>query len=360
MREFVEQAFYAKRTREEMGDPFIGEYVRDFWDWYTDNLKSAPRLPKSQWMTGFSELGARRMRNAARRGIGNYYRARGKFPNFQSPTDFTEMTLLNSIVSPMPRHIPADKLNVGDFIPDHLKDKVRPARVAKIWSKAADIGSDGIEPGSYFLKSNHGSSHVMRVDLPFAGPVLAEARDKAGDWLQTIFGTHSSQWWYRLIDRKVFIEEDLRRQPDEILPDFRFHVINGQVALLQYDLGLGTEDRNNPVYDGDLNYLQGNFLRDNRGEEPLPENAQLARDIAREIGGQFPYCRVDLYLRGNEIFLGELTFLPNSGRRRIRSGALNELLCSFWEPMPKVVAIETQAASSEAGGQSVTQSSLSA
>ncbi|WP_372604096.1 ATP-grasp fold amidoligase family protein [Actibacterium sp.] len=343
MRDFVEQAFYNKRSREDMDDSFVAEYARDFWDWYTDNLKDAPKLPGDKWMTGLSELGSRKMRNAARRGIGAYFRARGVFPDFQSPRNFTEMTLLNSIVAPMPRHVPADKLNVGDYIPENLRNLVHPAQVHKVFDSADQINADGLKPGRYFLKSNHGSSHVMQIDAPFAEAQLAKARANADAWLAKIFGTHSSQWWYRLIDRKVFLEEDLRTDPGQPLPDYRFHVINGQVALLQLDLGLGTDNRNNPVFDGDLNYLPHNFLRDNLGEVDLPAQAGLARDAAREIGKQFPYVRVDFYLRGEELFLGELTFLPNSGRRKIRSGELNEMLCSYWNPMPQVVAIDDTA-----------------
>lgn len=344
MREFHEQAFYNKRTREEMKDGFVKEYIRDFWDWYTDNLKTAPRLPGERWMTGYSELGARKMRNAARRGIGAYYRARGRFPDFQAPRDYTQMTLLNSIIAPMPRVIPADKLNVGTFIPENLRDRVRPAKVHRVFDSAEALSDEGLAPGSYYLKANHGSAQALQITAPFGDAQLSEAREKAGNWLAKSYGTHSSQWWYRLIDRKIYLEEDLRETPDQPIPDFRFHVINGKVALLQLDLGLGTDNRNNPVFDGDLNYLPHNFLRDNLGEVDLPAQAGFARDAAREIGAQFPYVRVDFYLRGDDLFLGELTFLPNSGRRRIRSKELNEMLCSYWDPMPQVVAIDSIAA----------------
>lgn len=339
MREFVEQAFYNKRTREECGDPFIAEYVRDFWDWYQDNLDDCPTIDGTEHMTCLSALGSRKTRNIARRGIGGYYRARGVFPDFQKPRNFTEMTLLNSILSAMPKHIPADKLNVGNHIPAHLRDKVRPAKVFRVFDSGEALNFDGLQPGSYFMKANHGSAQAQRVHIPASETELTELREKAAFWLSQPYGLKSSQWWYRLIDRKVYLEEDLAQASDEPVPDFRFHCINGQVALLQLDLGLGSDDRNNPIFDGDLNYMPHNFLRDNLCEVDLPENAGLARDIAKEIAAPFPYVRVDLYVRKNEMILGELTFLPNSGRRRIRSRALNEHLCSFWDPMPSVVKV---------------------
>ena len=205
---------------------------------------------------------------------------------------------------------------------------------------------DGIEPGSYFVKSNHGSQQVRPVDLrPGAEPIdLPELRERATRWISEPYGMSSSQWWYRSIDRKVYLEHDLRAlngtTSDAPLNDLRFHVINGKAALLQLDIGLGTDERHNPVYDRDLNYMPDPFLRANLGEADLPPNAELARDIAEACAGDHQYVRVDFYSVGDALYLGELTFLPNAGRRRIRSKKLNEYLCSFWDPMPRVVAIE--------------------
>lgn len=339
MREFVEQAFYNKRTRAEYGDPLVAEYLKDFWDWYEDNLKTAKTVDGNTMMTCLSALGSRKMKNIARRGVGGYYRARGVFPDFQTPRNFTEMTLLNSIIAPLPKLIPADKLNVGAYIPEHRRDFVRPAKVFRTFDSAEALDFDGLAPGDYYMKANHGSAQAARVTLPVTSSQMQELREKTAFWLSKPYGLKSSQWWYRLIDRKVYLEEDLCRTPGEPIPDFRFHCINGQVALLQLDLGLGSEDRNNPIFDGDLNYMPYNFLRDNMGEVDLPKNAELARDVAKEIAAQFPYVRVDLYVRDDEMILGELTFLPNSGRRKIRSAELNEHLCRFWDPMPQVVGV---------------------
>lgn len=339
MRDFEEQAFYNKRTREEYGDALIGEYLKDFWDWYSDNLETAPAVDGDSLMTCLSSFGSRKTKNIARRGIAGYYRARGKFPDFQKPRNFTEMTLLNSIVAPLPTVIPADKLNVGNFIPQHRRDFVRPAKVFRSFSSAEELNFDGLAPGSYYLKANHGSAQAERITLPMAPAELESLREKTEFWLSKPYGLKSSQWWYRLIERKVFVEEDLCRVAGEPIPDFRFHCINGQVALLQLDLGLGSDERNNPIFDGDLNYMPHDFLRDNLGEVDLPKNAELARDVAKEIAAPFPYVRVDIYVRDSEMILGELTFLPNSGRRKILSDEINDHLCSFWKPMPQVVGI---------------------
>lgn len=335
--DFDVQPFYSRRPRARCGDVFVPEYARDLADWYRESLATAPELSGDEWMTCYSELGARKFRINAQRGVGGYYQARGVFPDFRSASDFTQMTLMNSIVAPMPRIIPADKLNVAGYIPEAFRDRLRVPRIERVFDDPAALDFSGIAPGTYYLKSNHGSAQNIRLRLPDTDEAtLRRVREKAPSWLAAPYGTKTSQWWYRLIDRKVFLEESLTQSPDETVPDFRFHCINGQVALLQLDLGLGSGQRNNPVYDAELNYLPHNFLRANRSEEPLPEEAGLARDMAAAIAAPFSYVRVDIYIRGRQLFLGELTFLPNAGRRKILSGEINEYLCGFWSPLPRV------------------------
>lgn len=341
MRDFWEYDRYKDRTSEETTAPIVQYYTRDFLDWYHDTLRYAPKLPHKEWMTAFSACGHRKFRLAAARGIGAYLRANDRFPNFRHAKSFSEMNLLNSIILPMPVGVPADKLLVGDYIPDAMRSKVRTAKVAAVFRKAEELTFEGLEPGRYFLKANHGSQTNMAIDLrPGAASLDLEAiREKAGKWLAKGYGENSSQWWYNLIERRLFIEEDLREEgSDDPIEDLRFHCINGQVAMLQLDVE-GGDTRDNPIYDADLNYLPYDLFRKNQREAPLPRAAETARDVAQALCKRFQYVRVDLYIRGDEIFLGELTILPNSGRRQVRSPALNEILCSFWDPMPKVVDI---------------------
>lgn len=342
MRPFYENQFYLNRSREECGDRYIAEFAEDFHQWHLDQTAATTDVVSTKThMTLLSEFGDQKAKWISRKGAAGYYRKNGIWPNFIKPSAFGEMNILHSITMPMPRNIPADKLLVGDFIPKDMRDSVRTAEVAGAWDDAAQMDFSDIEPGVYFMKANHGSAMNVKVELPCSPDQLAELRDTAATWLSTQYGRSSSQWWYSKIDRKVFLEKDLNDGQDNgPLTDFRFHVINGRPVLLQMDVGLGTDERHNPVYDQDLNYLPHDFLRVNRQEEPLPENTDLARDVAIRLGEQFQYCRVDLYLRGKELFLGELTFLPNAGRRHVRSAELDEILCDAWDPMPKFVRVE--------------------
>lgn len=346
MRPFYEQQFYNNRPKNKGGEDFLVHFVNDFTSWHDACLcEAATVMPAGDYLTACTALDRREFRRIVRAGIGGYLRKNGEWPDFFRPRSFGAMNILHSILMPLEAdRIPADKLKAGSYIPPKYRNRCRTAQVFRQWEPDERISFDGLPAGKYYLKSNHASAQVMKIELPCDAATLEAAQTAADEWLATDYGRHSSQWWYGFIERRAFLEEDLNTGSEEPLTDFRFHIINGRMSVLQMDVGLGTGDRHNPVYDSNLNYMPYDFLRQNLHEEPLPRHTELARDIAVEIGSQFQYCRVDLYLRGDEVFLGELTFLPNAGRRHVRSPELDEMLCADWSPMPRFVRLEEIAA----------------
>lgn len=342
MRPFYEQFHYLHRPRKKVGDEKINEFVSDFLKWHKDEIEDTPHVAdRATHMTAFDKLSRKDFRRNVRLGIAGSFKKTGDWPNFYEPKTFGAMNIFHALTMPMPIKQPADKLLVGDYIPEHLSEKVSTARVMKTWEPGEEISFDGIAPGTYFFKANHGSAFNIQVTLPCSDEELDHIRSEGKRWLDTNYGQHTCQWWYQFIDRKVFLEADINEGlSDEPATDFKFHVINGKIALMQMYVGRGGEAVNNPIYDADLNYLPFPFLRQNLNEEPLPENAMAARDAALELGKNEQYCRVDVYLKPDQVILGELTYLPNAGRRKILSPELDERICDLWDPMPKFVRME--------------------
>jgi len=341
MRIFNAYKRFADRTSEDSTYADVTFYVSELIDWYHDCRREAPKVPASDYVTLYDFFSHKAFRSVFHRGVSNYLREHGYFPNFRQATDFMAMNMLHGLVMAVPRENPSNKLNVGQYIPEALQSKIRPPKVHKVFDAPEEVTLDGLPPGSYFMKSNHGSKQNLHLDLRegTSHVNVDELRAKAEKWSAKPFGTSSCQWWYQAIDRKVFIEEDLRVDDfSEPLSDLRFHCINGKMAMLQYDVGLGTDHRENPLYDSDLNYMPYSMVRPNRREHELPKRALEARDFALEICKPFQYVRVDIYARGDELFMGELTYLPNAGRRPVRSKKLNAYLSAFWDPMPQVIA----------------------
>ncbi|SMX30753.1 ATP-grasp fold amidoligase family protein [Octadecabacter ascidiaceicola] len=343
MRPFYEQYHYDRRPRSLVGDTRTKEFVSDFLEWLAESTEQTPHVVSGKTHhTAFSALNPNNLLKRSRRGINGFFQATGVWPGFVEPRTFGATNILHSLLMPFPKKSPADKLLVPEFIPKEYRDRVKAATVVGVWSSHEDISFDGIKPGKYFFKSNDGSDQNIPLTLPCSDEELAHVKAKAKSWLETIYGQNSCQWWYAFIDSKVFLEKDLRQEGEDVpIVDFRFHVVNGTPVLLQMDTEGGEGVRNNPVYDKNLNYLPYDFLRSNTHEEPLPSNAQFAQEVATKIGKAHQYCRVDLYLKGEEVFLGEMTFLPNSGRRRTRAPEIDELFSDHWkEEPPRVVRVE--------------------
>lgn len=53
-------------------------------------------------------------------------------------------------------------------------------------------------------------------------------------------------------------------------------------------------------------------------------------EIARKIGKNFDYIRVDLYFCNNKIYFGELTFAHGSGFERFSDYSYDVLLGNMW------------------------------
>ncbi len=332
MRPFYEQYHHRNNPYSRVGPDGIRGFVSDFSNWHQDAVQETDRVcDKNVYMTAASMLDHKAMRQTVRRGVSGYSKSMKEWSDFLAPKTFAAMNVMHALVMPMPKVQPADKLHVGKYIPKRLANRVRTARIVKIWARDEKVSFAGVPPGSYYLKATRGSAYNLRIQIPCSNKELFEARKLSASWMAETYGLNSCQWWYQFIMPHVFLEEDLAADREGAsIEDFRFHVINGKAAVLQLDVGLHTDERHNPIYDSDLNYMPHNFLRQNLREEPLPPQTQSAQEIAIELGKQFQYCRVDLYVKGDDIYLGELTFLPNAGRRRVGSRELDEYLCSHW------------------------------
>ena len=79
-------------------------------------------------------------------------------------------------------------------------------------------------------------------------------------------------------------------------------------------------------------------MRPRTNESFAPKGAPVERParfddmvrIAEDIGRQFEFIRVDFYVIGPQIFLGETTLVPNAAMRPVRSLMLDMALGALW------------------------------
>ncbi len=153
---------------------------------------------------------------------------------------------------------------------------------------------------------------------------------------------------------KVILEELLvgENGPDQIPYDYKFFMFGGAVgAIFQIDRNVSPlrlaafREGFQALSEGFLKYLDG-FVP---GPPVVPANADTLIETARRISLKLdvPFCGIDLYTTGQEVFFGEITpvpGLPYQGRRLRFSKEFDLELGALWKaeclqrglPIPKI------------------------
>jgi hypothetical protein len=209
-----------------------------------------------------------------------------------------------------------DKIRVRDYIRDRVGEQYL-VTLYQVHEHFADIDFDAL-PSAFVIKTNHDSGTVILVrDKATFDRAAAEAQVEAA--LRRPFGWENGEWAYAYIPPRVFVEELL--DPDSDVPpaDYKFSCFGGYAthAVFIYDRGR-TPKSQRIQRDGTLlirkprksMYPQGSAF-----QKPPEWGAMVA--LADTLGKDFKLVRVDLYLSGGRIYVGELTlwsaagFLPN-------------------------------------------------
>jgi hypothetical protein len=171
-------------------------------------------------------------------------------------------------------------------------------------------------PDKFVIKCNHGSGYnIIVTDKNSAN------RDKIckqlDTWLKIDYGDLSYELYYNLIDKKIFIEPYMCPTVGTSLNDYKFWCFNGipKFFTINGDYGHGNFNH----YD-----LHGNLLDISRLDFPanpnridkMPVSLPLMIDYCKTLARDFKFVRVDFYEINGIVYLGELTFIPGSGRMK--------------------------------------------
>jgi len=253
------------------------------------------------------------------------------WPDLIDPQTFTNKQLLFKFFGLIPRVTPSDKLRAHDWLPPHLHAQIRRPRI--LWrTDTPDLpGNEEIAPGTYWLKCNHGSGTNLPVTFPLDEDTRTELRRLTRRWLRRVHSTRLSLWWYELMDRAIYLEEDLREGMEDAA-DWKFYVCNGRVVVYQHDADRsGTHLQT--VYSRLGTWLNKQlYVRKGRARPVAPPaRLDLMVEGAEAIGQFFDFIRVDMFIRGGEVYLGEIGLVPNGCTKRIRDPELDWMLGGAWQ-----------------------------
>lgn len=178
-----------------------------------------------------------------------------------------------------------------------------------------DVNSLRVEnlPNQFVAKASHGSGwNLICRDKSQINWFIWKKIFK--NWLTNNIFWEGREWPYRNMEPSIVFEKYLEDESGALM-DYKFFCFDGEVHFVQANKGRGTERHAQNFYD-----LEWNILPFGKDLVPLPDvdipKPKLFDEMitmAKELSGDFPFVRVDLYETNKRIIFGELTFYPKSG-----------------------------------------------
>ena len=218
---------------------------------------------------------------------------------------------INDIPWSNKRNIPlksvcSDKILLREYCTDKIgKDLCVP--IIKIYEKPEDINFNEL-PKKFVIKTNHNSGgNIICKDKDTLDK--KETLSKLNTWLKQDYTFRNGfESHYHWIERKCFSEKFM----GENLIDYKFWCFNGEPQFI-----LVVDDR----YSGFMhfNFYDINFNKMSLEQTNHPASNYLIQkptrlndmiEYARILSKEFKFVSVDFYEINNNIYLGELTFVP--------------------------------------------------
>lgn len=248
-----------------------------------------------------------------------------RVPNLLNPVRITDLILKKRLTWSRKSQIEivtADKLNLRGYVKNNLGNGYLP-KLYGVMQKGERFDFDSFDYPCV-LKSNHGTNHVL----------FLESRDsfneektlgKVNEWLE-------EKWfpvWYRHIQPKIICEEFLSLNKEfsvEGVPnDFKFFVFNGNVEFVCVDLARFNGHKRS-LFTRDWELIDVEYLYPKGGDQKRPHMLEEMIEVSEKLAGPLNFVRVDLYLIGDRIIVGELTHSPDAGRMRFNPDAFDYFL----------------------------------
>ncbi|WP_261824634.1 ATP-grasp fold amidoligase family protein [Vibrio neonatus] len=226
----------------------------------------------------------------------------------------------------------ADKVKVRDYVSIKCGEEI----LIPLINTFNLLREEDIEslPNSFVIKTNHGSGPEHIEIVHDKNAISAKEVTKKFNLAisSSYVGSRLGESHYDLIERKILVEK-LMLNNNNAPDDYKFHIFNdnGNTRwILQIDFDrFGDHKRN--LYDERLNLLDYN-LNYKSGNYTLSDPGKVYEmvDIAKKLASDFNYVRVDLYLIEDNIYFGEMTFLPASGFQQFTSKDIDIVWGQYW------------------------------
>ena len=208
-----------------------------------------------------------------------------------------------------------DKIKVKEWVAEKIGSQYVIPTI-QIWDKIEQIDLNSL-PEHFVLKTNHdsGGLSICKNKQSFIDN-WSETSNKISNSIKTDYYRKTGREWpYKHIDRKIFAEELIESQEEDI-PDYKFFCFNGEPKYLfvATDRHNRKEDLKFDFFDIDFNYLPiKNGHENSQLKIKKPQNYDEMIKVAKILSKDLKHVRIDLYNVNGKIYFGEITFFHNCG-----------------------------------------------
>ncbi|MUK65336.1 ATP-grasp fold amidoligase family protein [Aliivibrio fischeri] len=258
--------------------------------------------------------------------ISDFYNRFGYSFDLDSPSTFNEKLLIKRLKKiGNNHHFYADKLSVRKYISECVGDEYLIPLIDVI-DDSSDIDISKYK-SPFIAKAAHASSlnQIVKDPNSFSNKQFSFLINK---WLKRDYGYYWGEWYYSDIKPKVVLEQLLVEDDGDVPADYKFHVFydnsGGYEIYIQVDLARFKEHKRD-FYSVSWEKLDISYEYENSDSLiKKPDNLSDMIDIVLKISKPFQYSRIDLYNFKNQIFFGEITFIPEAGRGRFNERTIDE------------------------------------
>jgi len=286
----------------------------------------ADPLPRRQWHVAALRALGRPLSDAAYLRLSHwiYYR---RWPDYEHPRTLQEHIQAYLLRCRDRRLVMlADKIAVREYI-DGALGPGHSVPLLGAWTRADDVPL-GQLPYPIALKPSHLSGRVVLLTAHRPADV-PRLRARMRDWLRRDHSRVNREWFYADVPRRVIAEPLLQDASGDVPRDLKAYVIGGHVRYFQVDGGRFSRPTRN-LYSPDWQLLPVRTSLPRHAPEAPPPALSRMLQMAEQVAAPFEFMRVDFYVLGERVLIGELTSSPGAGLGRFYPPAFSEELASHW------------------------------
>ena len=256
----------------------------------------------------------------------SYLKFYGRKLNWETPRAFTEKITVAKVygASQIKTRL-ADKYLVREWVASKVGEKYL-VPLLGVYDSFDEIDFDSL-PEKFVMKCNHDCGSVKICDK--SNLDIRALRKHYQFYLKRNFAWLAYELHYNNIKPKIIIEKYVDYMERSGI-DYKFFCFSGK----PYFCRILTADHRMNFYDMDWKlqpFTWEEFGFYDSGEMPRPEHFEEMKELSVELSKNFDQVRVDLYLAGEKIYFGEMTFTTMGGYGKCTPDEWDFKLGDLWE-----------------------------